>query len=81
MNKSQINIEDLFDWLEQQPELAHLRKQAAATPCEYCPTEITTNLRLKSVSFGILFGCPVEICGATHSQLLSLTDRLVQWRS
>lgn len=48
MNKSQINIEDLFDWLEQQPELAHLRKQAAATPCEYCPTEITTNLRLKT---------------------------------
>ena len=46
MNKSQINIEDLFDWLEQQPELAHLRKQAAATPCEYCPTEITTDLRL-----------------------------------
>jgi len=48
MNKSQINIEDLFDWLEQQPELAHLRKQAAATPCEYCPTEITTDLRLKT---------------------------------
>ena len=48
MNKSQINVEDLFDWLEQQPELAHLRKQAAATPCEYCPTEITTNLRLKT---------------------------------
>ena len=46
MNKSQINVEDLFDWLEQQPELAHLRKQAAATPCEYCPTEITTDLRL-----------------------------------
>ncbi|PSI00333.1 hypothetical protein, partial [Synechococcus lacustris] len=48
MNKSQIDIEDLFDWLEQQPELAQLRKQAAATPCEYCPTEITTDLRLKT---------------------------------
>jgi hypothetical protein len=48
MNKSQINIEDLFDWLEQQPELAHLRKQAAATPCEYCPTEKITSMRLKT---------------------------------
>ena len=46
MSKSQIKIEELFDWLEQQPELAHLREQAASTPCEYHPTEATPQLRL-----------------------------------
>jgi hypothetical protein len=46
MSTSQIKIEELFDWLEQQPELAHLREQAAATPCEYRPTESTPQLRL-----------------------------------
>lgn len=46
MSKSQINIEDLYDWLEQQPELAHLREQAAKTPCEYRPAEAIPELRL-----------------------------------
>ena len=46
MSESQIKIEELFDWLEQQPELAHLREQAASTPCEYHPTEATPQLRL-----------------------------------
>lgn len=46
MSKSQINIEDLYDWLEQQPELAHLREQAAKTPCEYRPAEPIPELRL-----------------------------------
>ena len=46
MNESQIKIEELFDWLEQQPELAHLREQAASTPCEYRPIEETPQLRL-----------------------------------
>jgi hypothetical protein len=46
MNNSQIKVEELFDWLEQQPELAHLREQAASTPCEYRPTEPTPQLRL-----------------------------------
>lgn len=34
MSNSQIKIEELFDWLEQQPELAYLREQVASTPCE-----------------------------------------------
>jgi len=46
MSNSQIKVEELFDWLEQQPELAHLREQAASTPCEYRPTEPTPQLRL-----------------------------------
>ena len=46
MSNSQIDIENLYDWLEQQPELAHLREQAAATPCEYRPAEPTPQLRL-----------------------------------
>jgi hypothetical protein len=46
MSNSQINIEDLYDWLEQQPELANLREQAAGTPCEYRPAEPTPELRL-----------------------------------
>jgi len=46
MSNSPIKIEELFDWLEQQPELAHLREQAASTPCAYQPTEPTPELRL-----------------------------------
>lgn len=46
MSNSQIKVEELFDWLEQQPELAHLREQAASTPCEYRPTERSPELRL-----------------------------------
>jgi len=47
MSNSQIKIEELFDWIEQQPELAHLREQVASTPCEYRPTE-PAELRLKT---------------------------------
>lgn len=43
---SKINVEELFDWLEQQPELAHLREQAAATRCEYRPAEVTQEKRI-----------------------------------
>jgi hypothetical protein len=34
-----IDPEELFNWLEQQPELAHLRHQAASVMCEYRPAE------------------------------------------
>ena len=43
---SNINVEELFDWLEQQPELAHLREQAASTRCEYRPAEVIPDTRI-----------------------------------
>ena len=46
MANPNINIEDLYDWLEQQPELAYLRDQAAGTPCEYRPNEVMAELRM-----------------------------------
>ena len=47
-SKHSINIEDLFDWLEQQPELAPIRDLAANTPCEYRQKELTPELRLNT---------------------------------
>jgi len=45
-----INAEDLFNWLEQQPELAHLREQAASTMCEYRPSEALLADRIQLIN-------------------------------
>lgn len=45
-----INAEDLFNWLEQQPELAHLRDQAASTMCEYRPGEASLANRIQLIN-------------------------------
>lgn len=41
-----IDIEGLFNWLEQQPELEHLRTKADSTLCEYRPGECTLEMRI-----------------------------------
>lgn len=41
-----IDAEELFNWLEQQPELADLRHQAASVMCEYRPAERNKSDRL-----------------------------------
>lgn len=41
-----IDIEALFNWLEQQPELEHLRAKADNMLCEYKPGERTPELRI-----------------------------------
>ena len=47
MSHSQIDIEDLYDWLEERDELKEIRAQASGTPCEYRPNETIPGLRLK----------------------------------
>ena len=42
-----IEIEELFNWLEQQPELEDIRTQAATTVCEYRPGESSTSARIQ----------------------------------
>jgi len=42
-----IDIEELFNWLEQQPELEDIRIQAATTVCEYRPGETTPSARIQ----------------------------------
>ncbi|QPN66544.1 hypothetical protein [Synechococcus sp. CBW1006] len=41
-----IDIEALFNWLEQQPELEHLRARADGALCEYKPGEQTAQERI-----------------------------------
>ena len=41
-----IDIEALFNWLEQQPELEHLRAKADNALCEYKPGASTPELRI-----------------------------------
>ncbi len=41
-----IDIEALFNWLEQQPELEHLRKRADSVVCAYRPGEPTPPQRI-----------------------------------
>lgn len=41
-----IDIEALFNWLEQQPELEHLRKRADSVVCAYKPGEPTSAQRI-----------------------------------
>jgi len=41
-----IDIEALFNWLEQQPELEHLRARADGALCEYKPGEKSPQLRI-----------------------------------
>ena len=43
----QIDLEDLFNWLEQQPELEDIRSKAASTLCEYRPGEATPADRIQ----------------------------------
>lgn len=45
-----IDIDELLDWIEQQPELQGIREDAAATLCEYRPTEqkIESRIRVSS---------------------------------
>lgn len=42
-----IDPDELFNWLEQQPELAHLREKAASAMCEYRPAEPAQASRIK----------------------------------
>ena len=42
-----IEIEELFNWLEQQPELEDIRTQAATTVCEYRPGETSPSARIQ----------------------------------
>jgi len=44
---NKIDIEELFDWIEQQPELQEIREEAAATLCEYRPAEQELDSRIK----------------------------------
>jgi len=44
-----IDPEELFNWLEQQPELAHLRHQAASVMCEYRPAEPVQAMRINQL--------------------------------
>ena len=44
----QIEVEAIFNWVEQQPELSELRSKANNTLCEYRPGEQTPELRIVS---------------------------------
>jgi hypothetical protein len=47
ISDNRIDIEELFDWIEQQPELKDIREEAAATLCEYRPAEQGQESRIR----------------------------------